>query len=153
LQSQLTDVDVPKLVALFDDPPRVARLKGKANYLCPRRLRLHLAEGSRRGGPPSEAEHRLAAWAEATPTGDLAGLDFGAGTGGAALRARVCADATACAGPVCRPGGDCPWRRARREAAEAELVVVNHALLAAGLAGNGVLPSFRCLIADEAHHL
>jgi Rad3-related DNA helicase len=50
-------------------------------------------------------------------------------------------------------GGDCPFRRARRDAASAEIVIVNHALLVSGRAAGGVLPPFRSLIVDEAQHL
>ena len=49
LQGQLTDVDLPLVAGVLDPMPRVVRLKGKHNYLCPRRWRLHVAEHKRRG--------------------------------------------------------------------------------------------------------
>lgn len=153
LQGQLTDVDLPLLSEVFDPAPRVVRLKGRANYLCPRRFRLYVAEHKRRGARATRAEEALAEWAETTATGDLDELDLGAYQGGSALRARVASEPTFCNATACRPGGDCPWRRARQKAARAEVVVVNHALLVTGLASGNVLPAFGALVVDEAHHL
>jgi Rad3-related DNA helicase len=153
LQGQLTDVDLPFVAGVLDPPPRVVRLKGKANYLCPRRWRLHLAEHKKRGAKATRAETAAADWMAATATGDLDEFDWSAHPGGSALRARVAFEPSFCNASACRPGGDCPWRRARRLAASAEIVVVNHALLVTGLPGSNVLPAYRALIVDEAHHL
>ncbi len=153
LQSQLTDVDLPLLSEIFDPAPRVVRLKGKSNYVCPRRWRLFVAEHKRRGTRATRAEEAVADWFGATATGDLDELDLGAHAGGPALRSRIACEPTFCNANACRPGGDCPWRRARRQAGSAEVVIVNHALLVSGLPSGNVLPPFRALIVDEAHHL
>jgi Rad3-related DNA helicase len=153
LQGQLTDVDLPLVAGVLDPMPRVVRLKGKHNYLCPRRWRLHVAEHKRRGAHATRAESAAADWIAVTRSGDLDEFDWSAHTGGAALRARVAFEPSFCNVTACRPGGDCPWRKARRQAASAELVVVNHALLVSGLPGSNVLPPYRALIVDEAHHL
>ncbi|MGH7725220.1 MAG: ATP-dependent DNA helicase [Candidatus Eiseniibacteriota bacterium] len=153
LQGQLTDVDLPMLADLFDPPPRVVRLKGKHNYVCPRRWRLFVAEHKRRGAKATRAEETVAEWFSATATGDLDELDLGAYAGGPALRSRIASEPTFCNANACRPGGECPWRRARRQAQSAEVVIVNHALLVSGLPAGTVLPPFRALIVDEAHHL
>ncbi|MEO6462640.1 MAG: helicase C-terminal domain-containing protein [Candidatus Eisenbacteria bacterium] len=152
LQGQLTDVDLPLVAGAMDPAPRVVRLKGKGNYLCQRRWRLHVAEHKKRGARATSAETAAADWIAATPTGDLDEFDWSAHAGGPALRARVAFEPSFCTS-ACRPGGDCPWRRARRKAASAEIVVVNHALLVTGLPGSNVLPPYRALIVDEAHHL
>ena len=152
LQNQLTDVDVPRLSALLDVPARVVRLKGRANYLCPRRWRLFLAEHKKRGRAATGAEQGVAEWVLDTVTGDLDEFDFGAHAGGGALRARIACEPSFCNPGACRTG-ECPWRRARQRAGSAEIVVVNHALLVTGLPGANVLPPFRALIVDEAHHL
>ena len=153
LQGQLTDVDLPLVAGAFDPAPRVVRLKGKHNYLCPRRWKLHLAEHKKRGARATRAETAAADWVSATARGDLDEFDWSAHQGGAALRARIGFDPAFCNASACRPGGDCPWRKARRQAASAEIIVVNHALLVTGLPGTNVLPPYRALIVDEAHHL
>lgn len=154
LQDQLVKQDVPRLAAAWGDLPRVAVLKGKTNYLCDRRHRLHTAaEGRPRRGRGGRLESDFAAWAHATATGDLDEFPWQQYPGGPALRARVCADPGFCGPGVCRATGDCAFRRARREAAGAQLVIVNHALLVSGQAVGGVLPPFRVLLVDEAQHL
>ena len=153
LQSQLTDVDLPLVAGAVDPVPRVVRLKGKANYLCPRRWRLHVAEHKKKGARATKAETAAADWIAVTRSGDLDEFDWSAHSGGAALRSRVGFEPSFCNASACRPGGDCPWRRARRQAASAELVIVNHALLVTGLPGSNVLPPYRALVVDEAHHL
>ena len=153
LQDQLLDQDVPRLAAAWGELPRVVVLKGKSNYLCHRRYRLHAAEGSGRRGRTTRLEADFAEWSGATASGDLDEFPWIDYQGGFGLRARVCADPGFCGPGVCRVTGDCAFRRARREAAAADLVIVNHALLVAGQAVGGVLPPFRVLIVDEAQHL
>jgi Rad3-related DNA helicase len=153
LQDQLVHQDVPRLARAWDEPPRVAVLKGKTNYLCPRRHRLHAAEGRARRGKAGKLDADFASWAAASSSGDLDEFPWQHYPGGSALRSRVCADAGFCGPALCRATGDCAFRRARREAGAADLVVVNHALLVAGQAVGGVLPPFRVLVVDEAQHL
>jgi len=152
LQDQLTDVDAPRLAHAFDPPPRIVRLKGRANYLCPRRYRHWASEPVRSGRILTAQERRLEEWTQTTGTFDLDEFDFGAAAGGAALRARVASEPSFCNPGACR-AGECPWRLARKRAASAEVVIVNHALLVTGLPGTGVLPPFRALVLDEAHHV
>ena len=112
--------------------------------------------GARRSPVARQArglETDFTAWADATATGDLDEFPWHRHVGGATLRARVAAENGFCGPGVCRAGGDCAFRRARREASTAEIVIVNHALLVAGRAAGGVLPPFRALIVDEAQHL
>src|SRR5204862_2920468 len=126
--------DAPRLSALLDVPARVVRLKGKANYLCPRRWRHFLVEHKKRGRGATAAETGAADWVEDTKTGDLDEFDFGAHAGGFALRQRIACEPSFCNPGACRTS-DCPWKRARHKAASAEIVVVNHALLVTGLPG------------------
>ncbi len=153
LQGQLTDVDLALVARLDNDAPRVVRLKGKSNYICPRRWKLHLAEAKKKGAKPSVGDRAVGDWLELSNSGDLDEVDFGSLPGGTALRSRIACEASFCHAGACRPNGDCAWRRARREAASADIVVVNHALLVTGSLAQNVLPPFRGLIVDEAHHL
>ncbi len=152
LQNQLTDVDAPRLAGLLEVAPRVVRLKGRANYLCPRRWRLYVADHKKKGRGATVADKSVAEWVDGTSGGDLDEFDFGALAGGPALRGRIACEPSFCSPGACRTG-ECPWRRARQKAASADIVVVNHALLVTGLPGSNVLPPFRALVVDEAHHL
>ena len=72
------------------------------------------------------------------------------------LWSRLSAQDEACTSDVClnRMGGVCPYYRARQEALSAHIIIVNHALLLSDVvANNRVLPEYKYLIVDEAHHL
>ena len=152
LQDQLTEVDAPRLSALLDVPAKVARLKGRANYLCPRRWRLAQAENFRKGKAAGALERDVADWVRDSKSHDLDEFDFGRHAGGTALRSKIATEPSFCNPTACKTG-ECGWRRARQNAAKAEILVVNHALLVTGLPSGNVLPPFRALVVDEAHHL
>ena len=163
LQAQIVDRDLPRLLdalaPLLGRRPAYAMLKGRRNYLC--RNRLH-------GGlPPDEGEAlftpapttalgrdlvRLGAWAEETGSGDRDELVPGVSE---RAWAQVSVSARECVGAAkCPYGGECFAEQARARAAEADLVVTNHALLAIdALEGIPVLPEHDVVIVDEAHEL
>ncbi|MFQ5814691.1 MAG: ATP-dependent DNA helicase, partial [Anaerolineae bacterium] len=98
---------------------------------------------------------KILVWLPSTVTGDRAEL-FMPDYKEQALWSRVCADAETCLTDRCRyrEKGKCLFYRARRNAERAHLIVVNHALLLSDVAvENRVLPDYRYLIVDEAHHL
>ena len=154
LQEQLMGKDIPDLAgALEQESLRYTQLKGRNNYLCLRRWNL-----LRRGQALSLEEVRLLlrtlVWLTTTSTGDRAELSFR----GEELPVwnRVCAQAESCLGVQCpyQRRGHCFLYRARKKAEGAHLIIVNHALLLSGIAtGSNVLPEYRHLIIDEAHHL
>jgi len=149
LQDQLVERDIPALLEALGVSLPVARLKGKQNYLCPRALDLEdapLAE-------ESELLEALKRWAADDGDGDLDRFPAADAEGFRRLRARVATDEAACTAATCRRGRECFWVRARREAQEARLVVVNHALLAIAGESEGLLGDFDTLIVDEAHRL
>ena len=154
LQDQLYGKDIPDLQRILPFEFKAALLKGRRNYICLRRL-----AASRHRGPSSLEEMRLLAkilvWLPSTVTGDQAEL-FLPNYKEQALWSRVCADAETCLADRCRyrREGRCFFYRARREAERVHLIVVNHALLLSDVAvENRVLPKYRYLIVDEAHHL
>ncbi len=149
LQDQLFERDLPALMEALDLSLPVARLKGKANYVCPRALELAEAQGDEE----TETIDALRAWAAVDPAGDLDRFDPPDAEAFRRVRPRVATDPSACSGPVCRRGRECFWARARRVAAEARLTVVNHALLARAAEAEGLLPEFDVLVIDEAHRL
>jgi len=148
LQDQLFERDLPMLRAALGLPVRAARLKGKQNYLCPRSL--DVAEG--RGPEETETLEALQRWAVSTD-GDLDRFPADDAEAFRRIRPRIATDAAACIPATCRRGRECFWMRARREAAEASLLIVNHALLALAGEVEGLLPPFDVLVVDEAHRL
>jgi len=150
LQDQLFERDLPALLDALGRPPlRVARLKGKQNYVCPRALDLEQPEAA----DERELLDAVRAWAAEDPEGDLDRFESDDPDGLRRLRPRLGADPAACTLATCRRGRDCFWVRARRQAADAQLLIVNHALLALSGESDGLLPDFDVLIVDEAHRL
>jgi ATP-dependent DNA helicase DinG len=166
LQRQLIDRDLPRLAAalapVLDREPAFAILKGRRNYLCLNRQQGGVAEDPQDvlfdpadTGPTSPLGRqvkRLHEWAEETTTGDRDELVPGVPE--AAWR-QVSVSAQECIGATrCRFGKDCFAEKAREAAAQADIVVTNHALLAIDATSEiEVLPEHDVVIIDEAHDL
>jgi predicted DnaQ family exonuclease/DinG family helicase len=157
LQEQLAQHDVPLAESAQPLPLRTAVLKGRGNYLSLRRLERWLASGpTGRRRDPDEVRFKVRAliWAHQSEVGDrselrLAGRD-------SEFWEKVGSTVDDCLGPACHNwrDGRCFMVKARVEAREANLVIVNHALLLSDAdSGGAVLPEFHHLIVDEAHHL
>ncbi len=154
LQDQLIHKDIPDMQRALNLPVRAAVLKGRSNYLCPRRL-----EVIRRRKPESIHEARVLAkvlvWLLESRTGDRSEINLN-GPIERMVWSRLSAEDEGCRIEVClkRTGGRCPFYRAKIAAENAHLLIVNHALLLADTAsGNRVLPAYSYLVVDEAHHL
>ena len=154
LQDQLMDKDIPDVKKALGIDLRAAVLKGRSNYLCPRRL-----QALRHRKPRDVSELRLLGkvlvWLESGGSGFLNELTL---TGPAEKEAwvRISAQDETCNMEACvsRMGGGCPYFHARQSALNAHIIVVNHALLLSDVvANNRVLPDYKYLIVDEAHHL
>ncbi|UCG11744.1 MAG: ATP-dependent DNA helicase [Deltaproteobacteria bacterium] len=156
LQDQLLQQDIPFLRKHLPQPFRVVCMKGRANYLCLYRLQRILMQPELMPGEEESFIKYLVDWAQETSSGDRAEIDqlpddF-AGWG------LVSAREDQCVGQKCPRFDDCFLTRMRREAAEAEIVVVNHHLFFADLAvrsgGYGqVIPPYEVALFDEAHLL
>ena len=155
LQEQLLGQDVPKVLQLL--PPgselRAAQLKGRRNYLC-----LLRWSNLRRSAnlTPDEAKLlvRLLLWLPNTDTGDRSELRLSQGE--EQVWGRISAQNEACLSTPCPfvKDGSCFLLRARRRAESAHVLLVNHALLLSDVAvGGGVIPDYRHVVIDEAHHL
>ena len=149
LQDQLIERDLPGLLEALDASVPVARLKGKQNYLCTRELDLEDSPAA----DERETLEALRRWVLADAEGDLDRFEAPDAETFRRLRARVATDPAACTAATCRRGRECFWMRARRAAAGARLIVVNHALLALAGGSDGLLPDADALIVDEAHRL
>ncbi|MFN4292646.1 MAG: helicase C-terminal domain-containing protein [Thermoflexales bacterium] len=151
LQEQLADKDAPAVIRILGEAGRAAVMKGKGRYLCPNRF----AE-LRRNGPKTADEARLLTkiliWLPNTLTGDGDEL-FMPTPGERAIFQHLSAQNPICNANTCS-ATDCFFNQARRLAASAHVVIVNHALLTADIAvENRALPEYNYLIVDEAHHL
>lgn len=154
LQSQLLDKDVPLMEAALGRNLKVALIKGRANYLCRRRLSF-LLENS---GVEIEADALpgltgALLWAMLSESGELDDLLTRFPRVGPLLGLLV-SSADECAGAACRVYRGCFLQRARARALAADLVIANHALVLAETDLDQVaLPPYRQLILDEAHNI
>ncbi len=155
LQDQLVQHDIPTALDALGlrDRVSVAVLKGRRNYLCPRRLQDML-----RRGPANDLEARVLfkvlVWLDQGGTGDRSELNLNRHE--EAVWSKLSAEDEGCTSNTClqRMNGICPFYRARQAALRASIVVVNHALLLSDVVtGSRLLPEFDHLIVDEAHHL
>jgi ATP-dependent DNA helicase DinG len=154
LQAQLVADDLPMLTrglaALGQPALRTAVLKGRTNYLCRRKL-LAASQSA-----DAEAVKPIVAWAATSASGDIADLGFEVSED---VWESVESDTDQTLRARCPHFNTCFYYQARRTAAAAHVVVVNHALLLSDLSvkrqteGVGILPAFDRVVLDEAHHL
>lgn len=161
LQEQLVGKDLPFLAeALTDQKVRYALLKGWRNYLCKARLETATLGGAAlfEAGMRGELE-AIRAWAARTADGSVADLPTPPRP---EVWDEVAAEPDVCTRTRCAYFDDCFLFKARRAAAEADVIVVNHHLLLSDVAvrrttGNwddaAVLPAYKRLVVDEGHHL
>lgn len=154
LQDQLILQDIPALKAAARVDFDAAVLKGRGNYLCPRRLST-----IRRRRPTSLPELRTLAkilvWLLESNTGDKGEISL-RGHVEHVVWQRLSAEDENCTLNRCQAAmnGACPFYKARKAAEAAHVVIVNHALLISdSVSGNNVLPDYRYLVVDEAHQL
>ncbi|NLS10962.1 ATP-dependent DNA helicase [Nesterenkonia sp. MY13] len=174
LQAQIIGRDLPRLLESIESelprPVEVGLVKGRANYLCKQKLAggfpeedeaeeaLFSAETEPTGGIRYEPTTRtgrevvmLREWAEETETGDRDDLDEGVTD--KAWR-QVSVNAVDCLGKKCPMIEECFSELARKHAAESDVVITNHAVLAIdAFEGLEVLPEHDAVIIDEAHEL
>ena len=158
LQSQLVDKDIPTVLKIMNSSVRCALVKGRGNYICFHRLNEALEEDSLFREEGSDLES-IRDWAAASDTGSLSDLPIYPPR---ELWARINSEADSCLGLRCRHRETCFVIRARRRAAAAQVLVVNHHLLFSDLAlrheelgfeGTAVLPPFHKITFDEAHNV
>ena len=161
LQRQLVERDLPRLTKalapVMERTPTFAIMKGRNNYLCMNKIAatpddpealIDESEISRRG----KAVRRIHEWAQETETGDRDDLE--PGVPDLVWRA-VSVTSNECLGASrCPHGPDCFAEEARRAAADVDIVVTNHAMLAIdAISEANILPEHDVAIIDEAHEL
>ncbi|MCY4746537.1 ATP-dependent DNA helicase [Pelomonas sp. UHG3] len=156
LQDQLFLRDLPRLTQALRMPVRLALLKGRSSYLCLHRMKEARVSGEFPDRRTALSLARIERWALGTATGDFAEID------GLDERSPIIPIVSSsrenCLGQECPDWKACYVVKARREAMEADVVVVNHHLFFADmtLRDTGVaelLPSVEIAIFDEAHQL
>lgn len=156
LQDQLFKKDIPILRKVLKTGFNAALLKGRANYLCPYRLEQALLASRARNHKYFKLLRELDDWRHHSESGDR--VEFSGMSEDHILWPRVTSTADNCLGQDCPNYKDCYVVKARREAFDADLVVINHHLFFADLAlrENGfgeLLPIADGVILDEAHQL
>lgn len=156
LQEQLALRDIPQLSRALGLPVTVALLKGRSSYLCLHRLGLAVRSATTLRADPAlmGALDQVQRWSRQTERGDLAelpGLDERS-----PLRPWISSTRDNCLGTDCPSAGDCHVNRARRLAAQADWVVINHHVFVTDQAEAGWsprLPPTSVVVFDEAHTL
>lgn len=156
LQEQLLHKDIPFLQKVLPDEFRAVLVKGRGNYLSPRRLRVAQQRAGALVGDAVAAAQlvQIGRWSRQTKDGTRADLPFQPQPGVWDLAQ---SESGNCLGRGCPHYSDCFYFKARRAAFAANLLVVNHALFFSDLAlrqsGGGLLPDYDAVVFDEAHTL
>jgi ATP-dependent DNA helicase DinG len=156
LQDQLFHRDLPRLLAALKLTPKVALLKGRANYLCLHRLDIAGNDGMIQRREELQQLRQIRAWAAKTREGDRAELS--SVPEDAPIWAQATSTSDNCIGAECPFLEECHVVRARRKAQAADLVVINHHLLFADMALKQegfaeLLPGAELIVLDEAHQM
>lgn len=157
LQEQLLHKDIPLLQQAMPGSFKAVLVKGRGNYLCRRKFRELLAQGE---GQVDEKDiptlGTMAAWAQRTRDGTKSDLGFNPSRD---LWELVCSESDVCLRINCPFYKECFFHNARRDALDAQILIVNHSLLFADIAlrsrgaETGVLPEYHAIVLDEAHNI
>jgi ATP-dependent DNA helicase DinG len=156
LQDQLYLRDIPTVRRALNAPVSVALLKGRANYVCHFHLERTLQNGRLSSRDDVSHLREISRFVKTTSTGDKAELSKVPES--ASVWNLVTSTRDTCMGAECQYYQDCFVMKARKEAQQADVVVVNHHLFFADVAlkDTGVaelLPSANTIVFDEAHQL
>ena len=167
LQEQLTEKDLPMLAGVLAALPEPVKfnftmLKGRANYLCTRRLHKAMQQsGNLFTSSEAEELKRIAEWAKETKDGSLSDFELEPDP---KVWGQVCSERGLCSPKVCgyqsdfgKEHGICFFQRARNRILSADVLVLNHTLFFTLLGGieeeieGGILFKNDFVIFDEAH--
>src|SRR5438067_396629 len=157
LQEQLLHKDIPILKKVLPVEFEAALMKGRQNYLCPRRLERALQSAKELFTGPEENElQRLAEWASTTRDGSLSDLSVEPDP---KVWTQVCSEAHVCTQKTCGQNPRCFYQQARKRLLAADVIVLNHTLLFILLGSpdeqqereSGFLFPDDFIVVDEAH--
>ena len=127
LQEQLLHKDIPILKKVLPVEFDAALMKGRQNYLCPRRLERALQSANELFTGPEQGElQRLAEWASTTRDGSLSDISAEPDP---KVWMQVCSEAHICTQKTCGQNPRCFYQQARKRLLAADVLVVNHTLL------------------------
>jgi len=170
LQEQLIEKDLPMLQRILSAEFTYTMLKGRANYLCTRRLARAMQRADSLFTSPEIAElKRVEQWAKETQDGSLSDFDVEPDP---KVWEEVCSERGLCSPKLCGRNsdaaslyGECFFQKARRRFLSADVLVLNHSLFFASLGtisehaeeedgiGDGLLFKNDFVVFDEAQHL
>ncbi len=159
LQEQLMHKDIPFLLKTMDVELKAVLVKGMGNYLCLRKLRELNLQPLLFSLEESREVEKIEQWAERTAEGSRSEIKFPLTPG---TWEKVACEADNCSHVQCPYYKHCFFFKARKEAEEAQILVVNHHLLMADIHAKikseegqekSIIPQFERAIIDEAHHL
>ena len=157
LQEQLLHKDIPIVKKILPVEFEAALMKGRQNYLCPRRLQRAIQSANELFNTTEQADlARLADWARTTMDGTLSDLPLEPDP---KVWTQVCSEAHICTAKTCGQNPRCFFQQARKRLLAADVVVINHTLLFMLLGSpeeqeereEGYLFPNDFLIFDEAH--
>src|SRR6266511_254133 len=157
LQEQLLYKDIPILKKILPVEFDAALIKGRQNYVCPRRLERALQQANELfTGPEQNELNRLGEWARTTRDGSLSDLPVEPDP---KVWIQVCSEAHICTQKTCGQDPRCFYQQARKRLLAADVLVINHTLLFILLIGPEIQEERKSefifpndfLILDEAH--
>jgi Rad3-related DNA helicase/REP element-mobilizing transposase RayT len=167
LQEQLTEKDLPMLAGVLGALPEPVKfnftmLKGRANYLCTRRLQKAMQQsGNLFTSSEAEELQRIYEWSKETRDGSLSDFDIEPDP---KVWSQVCSERGLCSPKVCGYQSDfskdhdvCFFQRARNRILASDVLVLNHTLFFTLLGSideempGGILFKNDFVIFDEAH--
>jgi ATP-dependent DNA helicase DinG len=157
LQDQLFYSDIPKVLQVLEQDVDVKLLKGRSNYLCLHNLsNIQNVTQNFNQYYPKDDYNKIINWAHKTNTGDIS--DVTDVRENSLWWNKVTSTSENCLKKECHYIGDCFLYRTRKEAFDADILVINHHLLCADMAikeksdnENQILPDAKIFIVDEAH--
>lgn len=157
LQEQLSFKDIPLVQKILPDDFEAVLLKGRQNFLCTTRLARAMVQAKELFTTTQHAElERIREWSQTTKDGSLS--DF-LEQPEPAVWEEVRSEQHLCTPKTCGPASGCFYQALRRRLANAQVVVLNHALFFTLLNGvddaenrtGGLLFANDFVIFDEAH--
>jgi DNA polymerase-3 subunit epsilon/ATP-dependent DNA helicase DinG len=156
LQEQLYEKDIPLLQKIYEHGTqssgiKAAILKGRSHYLCLRRF-AQFKDHPRFSDDEIILLTKILVWQAITKTEDCGEIHLNRNEN-LIWDFELCSDKKYCSPIKCKPYGECYLHKARKKAEEADIIIVNHALLCADIESEGVLlPEYQYLVIDEAHN-
>lgn len=159
LQEQLLTKDIPLIAKVLQLDLKATLVKGMGNYVCLRKLEDSSYQLKLMPQNEMNQLEQILAWSEQTKDGSKSSIPF---TPLSQVWEQVSAEYDTCSNTSCPHFQTCFYFQARKEASDAQLLIVNHHLLFADLANRAenqnyqqlaVLPPYNRLIIDEAHHI